>query len=314
MLFVFVVFSSSNKNLSALRPFFFVYDLEIKYEAYTILANALLLNEHLLSSFDPANYAGTVITDLAGRRSISGQLGNFQDDKTILLLRLLYLFTLKGSKSINGHIMACLNMAFTRINAIERKGIPKCQESSIELLKLLYNLIHNYSHIVVPHFRDRVGSLISVLKMTTENVSTNASIHRHICNILLCSPLEQWHRQSAMVASSILVFLQFLLHNEDVNDTQALSEISLLQVIAAGNDDSEVSNLLQSKLTPTSEDRNQILGQSDSLISLMLKATTNLNLKQSRAIIYGILWKTSHESRKYSFVPIKSLYLYMFHV
>jgi Guanine nucleotide exchange factor synembryn len=251
----------------------------------------------LLDNFDPGSYAGNVITDLAGRRSISGQLRKVQDDKSVVLLRLLFLFTLKGVQSINGHIMACLNMASTKINAMERNGIPESQGSTIELLKLLFNLLHNYPTMAIPHFGERASSLIAILRKAAEDLTVCGTIHRYICNVLLCSPLEQWQKHAPLVASSIMTYLQFMLGKQDVSDVQILSELALLQTITICKDP-EVNALLKSNLVPGLEDRKQVLGQSGSLISLMLKATTNIDLRHSRTTIYGILWKVSNESRK----------------
>lgn len=287
-----------NKNIRVLRQFVFVYDLETRYEAYTILANALLLNESLLNSFDPASYVGTVLTDLAGRRSVSGKLHALQDDKTVLLLRLLFLFTLKGVQSIKSHVMACLNMISTRIYAIERNGIPKSQAWVIELLKVLFNLLHNYPEPALDHFAERADSLVAILQMATEDINSYLELHRYVCNVLLCSPPQHWQDQQVAVVSCIFPFLQVALEADNVNDATVLAELSLLQNISVAQRDPRVAELLRSRLVPSPQDRKTVLGKSNSLISLMLRATTNINLSQSRLIIYGILWKVCDESRR----------------
>lgn len=192
----------------------------------------------------------------------------------------------------------------------------------IECLKLAFNLLHHYPEFSLPTLQaSSCERLVRALTSCDAADESYQQFYQQVINYILCIPVEKWlyhTAPSAKLITSICEYLRtsILIFCPVDDDSANLGDLSLTLTTAQEHTlspllslfhatvteiftSSSVSENLQSIVSnfvlPSVQDRQKPLGKSSSLSGCLIRVASNPLVRNSRNIIYDILWKVCGE-------------------
>lgn len=272
-------------------------------EALTIIANGLVLNNSLLSTFDPLPVFEFVLHEYSKP--------GLPLKENYLLGRLLFLFTFNGTDLSNSLLSYCIEIiqfktsiilenvhTLTSVVAIN----TLIRLSFIELMKFIFNLIHHYPDKVTEPLESKVMENLShiFLSINTSNL-LNVDITRYLFHTLMCVSAESWFKNpihQPLLLKNILGYCHLVtspnhtnLHTEETLSPAftCLQQVST-HIWEKNTGPCELKTIATSALLPTEKDREIGLGNSDSLASYFVKLSTDITLQSCNRIVQEIYW------------------------
>lgn len=276
-------------------------------EALTIVANALVLNNALLATFDPLPAFPLVLSEYSKPA--------LPLKENYLLGRLLFLFTFNGMDLPPEILTDCIKAiqfktpiilenvhALTSVVAFNRL----IRQAFIELMKFTFNLIHHYPDQTITALeQDVVPELSCIFLCIRTSDLVNVDITRYLFNTLMCVSVDSWFSDPVhmpIILTNILNYCHLVtapnqtnLHNE-----QTLSPCftCLQQLVThiwdkmdgASSTTAECKALVRAALYPTERDRELAVGNSDSLASYFVKLTTDITVQSCNRIVQDVYW------------------------
>ena len=275
-------------------------------EALTIIANALVLNPALLSSFDPLPVFSLVLNNYAK--------SNLSPKENYLLGRLLFLFTFNGCHLSDSLLSSCIDTIDSKTSLVLENVHaltsvislnPLIRLSFIELMKFVFNLIHHYPDRATAPLQEKVMTKLSYifLAIRTSDVR-NLDITRYLLNTLMCVSITSWFDNPVhmpLLLTNMLDYCHLVaspantnLHNEQTLSPAFTCLQQMLSVIWDTLEDAELADQLKSiarhALYPTEKDRELALGNSDSMASSFMKLSTDITVQACNRIVQDVYW------------------------
>lgn len=273
------------------------------HEALTIIANGLVLNNSLLSTFDPLPVFSLVLQEYAKP--------GLPLKENYLLGRLLFLFTFNGIDLSDTLLSSCIDAihfktsiilenvhALTSIVAVN----PLVRLSFIELMKFVFNLIHHYPDRAIQPLQDRVMENLSYVFLSINTTTLlNVDISRYLFNTLMCVSVDSWFNNSdhmPLLLNNILDYCHLVTSPENVsihNENTLSPAFTCLQLVVSHiwnsmESPDECKRIVRSALLPTEKDRELALGNSDSLASHFVGLSTDITVQSCNRIVQEIYW------------------------
>lgn len=272
-------------------------------EAFTIIANGLVLNTSLLGAWNPSAAFPIVLSEYA------------KDDLSLkesyLFGRLLFLFTFNGIELPDTLLTRCIevidlkmNQVLGNIHTLTSTVIvnPLIRLSFIELMKFIFNLVHHYpDQTLDPLQHTEVITRIShVFLHIKPRLPENVDITRYILHTLMCVPIDTWfghadHR--SLILENLFEYCHLVTSSPEYQNEHTLSPcLTCLQKIVSyvwetlpdNSETQELKRICRQYLYPSEKDRELSLGKSDSLASNLTNLENDITLQTCNCLIQEI--------------------------
>lgn len=170
------------------------FSFEILQEAFSVIANALLINTDLLSTWHAGN-AFKVAYNIYADHAISK---NIYDKERFILRRVGFLITYSGTTIDEEQVIAIADLVCVALHRVPNDILKLyrtdmvnafSKNSIIELLKICFNLLHNYPSLTSNqiHAQGGMTNIAQGLVYTTTLDPEYADLTRYLLNCLLNS-------------------------------------------------------------------------------------------------------------------------------
>lgn len=279
------------------------YSETVVIESLTILANALVNNNSLLTSWDSRAALPTVL-------ALYDQ-GRLSPMEKHLYGRVLFLLTFNGLELPSKVVQDCASAVDAKMaNFLDQALVLTTATTSplrnafIELVKFMFNLAHHYPDSAIEPFtqHNTVAKLGQIFLYANPTVPENIDFVRYIFNSFLCFPVSTWSDNAddeVRLVTKVFEYCQYLTgsalaqhHNEQTLSpavTCVEKVVSHVWTLSSENAHAkDLKSICGAFLYPSENDRKNGLGNSESLPSNLLKLGNDPTLKTTNRLVNEI--------------------------
>ena len=274
--------------------------------ALRVLANAMLLKPSTRQTFVDMGYESK-LCDVMKRDSF---------DDEFLVSRILFLTTYETNIKLEPiieqyHLAEIMTERLAKHVAVvqgqstkagKAKADPMEDMALAEILRLLFNVTHFCSEKVTAFTQTIPHILVLLLKRDLPTTKPLDPPFGSLVNTLINLDLSSENVQSSFypendpnaIATKLIELLDLSLKQYKDNDLEQ-TVTPLVGVIRTVHENGphDVRQFIRNRLLPTEEDRNEVLGHSETLASRLLRNTTNPLTPQLRELISHLLYEMS---------------------
>lgn len=238
---------------------------------------------------------------------------------------MLFLCTITGKSIENSCLKTCVSIVQSKIAEVTEHPMYTLlvkDPAFIECLKLAFNLLHHYPEIALPTLQAS-----SCERLVRSLISCNATdesyqqFYQQVINYILCIPVDKWLYHTvppSELITSICEYLRtsILMFCPVDDDSANLGDLSLTlttaqehtlspqlslfhatvtEIFNSSPENKELQLVVNNYVLPSVQDRQKPLGKSSSLSGCLIRVASNPLVKNSRNIIYDVLWKVCGE-------------------